>query len=182
MVIELMTCALLLGGSVRTPNVQPNPFDYEISAGVEIGDNLLKAWTWHERQDGIMWTGVDARATFGNDAVESVFFFQNRQAQGILRGGTKLKTIFAKYGRIGGGLIIDHNVPVLTGHIGAQSKAVRAGIDLYAEGVESGSIDIQKALRASKWLEVVPMAKYQRDRAGNEFYQAKINLKFSKGK
>jgi len=180
MVISLLTCALLLGGSVRTPSELPNHFDYEISAGVE--SEVLEAWTWVERQNGIIWTGVDAKAKFAGDEMETEFFFQNRQAQGILRGGSKIKWIFGKYGRIGGGGTWDHYEPAISVHFGAQSNYVDAGLDIYREGIESINASIQRPVRALKWLEVVPMAKYQRDRAGNEFYQAKINLKFSKGK
>lgn len=170
---------LMFSVSVRTPNQLPNPYDYELAAGVQAG-KYGEAWGWYEREAGEMWTGVDLKAKYNIHAVEMSGFFQNRQAQNILRGGYSKSIVVFEYGRAGIASVWDHYDPALCARIGIDTPYFTCMTLLYEEGVESIAASAKYDIRISEWVVLAPTARYNLDRSRNEFMQGKLVLKVGK--
>lgn len=184
--IALYSFALLLSGSVRTPNETPNPLDYEYAAGLQIGkQNQAELWGWTERENGRQYRGAEGHLNASSKRTESRVFGTYREAGDVERVGISTSLKALKYYRLGFGTTWDHYDPAVTLNLGAQTSwgALRAAI--YDQGVESieGKLEARiSPLEGLKWFSLVPTFKYTKDRAGTEFVQGKLVLQLKAGK
>lgn len=180
--IALLSVAITFSGSVRTPNERPNPLDYEIATGLEIGRHRnVEAWAWYERQNGQHHTGVDLSGYAGNQRLELSGSFRNRQAQDILFGDVALSMKWLKYMRTGISQTWDHGNPATCAYFGVRSPMLDAEIKTTKEGTHSAGLRIRKEFKALKCVSVVPTFKYSVDFQKNEYMQGKIVFKIRNG-
>lgn len=179
--IILLSMALMFSVSVRTPKEQPNPLDYEVATGLEIGKkSSAEIETWYERDNGVIWTGLDTKGKLRYKRLENSAFFTHRQAQDMLRGGLASNVVVLKYGRLGVSNIWDHMEPATCGNLGLQTPYLSACVRIYEEGMESCEATLRFPYRVSTWLTIELLGKYRRDRQDKKFMQVKAALKLER--
>lgn len=181
--IILYSLAIMMSLSIRTPNQQPNPIDYEVAGGIEVGDtSRLELWAWKERENGSNYIGVDGKFVLRKKRVENTVIYQNREASDILRYGSTTNYVFMNYGRIGVASIWDHGDPAGCINLGLKHKYVSGNMKLYSENdyIESANIKIGLDIETKSWLTLSPLFKYTLDRNKNEFMQGKLVFKIKR--
>lgn len=175
--IALLTASLAVSASFQTPSELPNPVNYEFAAGTEIVQGL-EAWTWVERENGVIYTGVDTRGSVRPwKVLKGRAAFQNRQAQDILRGEVGADLCYG-YARNGIVQIWDHCDPATALHFGIESPHMRLGTNLYKDGLESAYAKAFYEKKVNERISLVPTFEYAIDRNKTEFMQGKVVLKF----
>lgn len=181
--ISLLALALMFSVSVRTPKMEIHPLDYEIATGLEMGNEReLEIWSWYERENGEIWTGVDGKGRYKMLLwpLEWSGGFQNRQAQSILRGDLGLNLVY-QHGRLGVKQTWDHYLPATALHIGFISKYLELGSNVYKEGIESAYAKAQYPVKMD-FLTISPTFNYSIDRQDKRFVHGKVVFKIWKDK
>lgn len=185
MTIFFYSLLMMFSVSVRTPNIQPNPLDYEIAMGVEIGDtSKVELWAWRERESGALYIGIDGKFKLRKKRIENEIIYLNREANNILRYGSTTNLIFYKYGRVGIASIWDHGDMAGCFNLGIASKYINGNVKLYGKNdyIESAYLKIGIDFETSSWITLSPLFKYTMDRNKNEFMQGKLVFKIKRKK
>lgn len=176
-----LSLLLSLGLSIRTPNVQPNPIDYEVSFGLESdfsNKGTIDGWVWYERENGFYYKGIDIVSKYYPISfLESGVFYIDRQAQSIYRFGGNVGLIFGKFFRSGVLQVWDKKIPVFAGYLGLKSKYINGKINLYDEGLEGGNVQIKIPIKYKSFM-VTPLYNYRIDRSKNEYMQGKLVVSY----
>lgn len=184
MIDTLLTIAFMAGLSIQSPNVKPNPFNYEVSGGVEYSyiNHSGEYWGWYERENGEEYIGIDITQKYQPwRYMELSGDVMIRGAQDIEKASVSVAGVVLKFGRVGLSGSWDHWEVEPTAFIGVVSKYLNGRADFYRKGFESATVSAKLDFRLGLRTALVPTAMYSIDRSGSDYYGAKLSLKVTFG-